>query len=101
MPETSRAIASASSSVRYERLPIVEREERSGKTIIKLLPKEDICSSMLLFAPAPTAKAAMTAATPMMMPSAVSIERVLFLRRAVTDAVNTSGRAIIPASSFR
>ena len=57
MPETSRAIASASSSVRYERLPIVEREERSGKTIMKLLPKEDICSSMLLFAPAPTAKA--------------------------------------------
>ena len=56
---------------------------------------------MLLFAPAPTAKAAMTAATPMMMPSAVSIERVLFLRSAVTDAVNTSGRAIIPASSFR
>ena len=68
--------------------------------MMKLLPKDEICSSMLLLAPAPTAKAAITAPTPMMMPSAVSMERVLFLRRARTAVLVISSMEIMRKPSF-
>ena len=55
---------------------------RSRMTVTELVPNEAICSSITLLAPSPTANAAMTAPTPMMMPSVVRNERVLLRRRA-------------------
>ena len=43
----------------------------------------DICSAICLLAPVPTASMAMTAPTPMMIPSMVSAERILFTLRAL------------------
>ena len=51
-------------------------------TTIRLLPMEAICSLMRSCAPDPTATMAITAATPMMMPSMVSAERILLMRSA-------------------
>ena len=51
-------------------------------TTIRLLPMEAICSLMRSCAPEPTATMAITAATPMMMPSMVSAERILLMRSA-------------------
>ena len=57
-----------------------------GSTMIRLLPMLWICSCIRAVAPAPTPTIAMTAATPMMMPSMVSAERVRFtLQRAQRD----------------
>jgi hypothetical protein len=50
-----------------------------------LLPIFEICSEILLLAPVPTAIIAITAPTPMMMPSMVSAERILFTRNALND----------------
>jgi hypothetical protein len=49
-----------------------------GKTMIRLLPMLWICAWIRSVAPAPTPTMAMTAATPMMMPSIVSADRVRF-----------------------
>ena len=48
-----------------------------GRTMIRLLPMLWIWSCMRAVAPAPTPTIAITAATPMMMPSMVSAERAL------------------------
>src|SRR5215471_15472260 len=49
-----------------------------GNTIIRLLPMLRICSCIRSVAPDPTPTIAITAATPMMMPSIVSAERMRF-----------------------
>ena len=53
-----------------------------GRTMIRLLPMLWICCCIRAVAPAPTPTIAITAATPMMMPSMVSAERALFTLRA-------------------
>ena len=95
IPETSRSMAFASSYVRYLWVPLVDIAALSGNTMMKLLPNDAICSSMLLLAPAPTANAAMTAATPIIIPSAVSMERVLFRRSARAAVFTISCEEII------
>ena len=51
----------------------------------------DICSAILWLAPEPTATMAITAPTPIMIPSMVSAERILFTRRARSDILNVEG----------
>src|SRR5262245_62535402 len=48
-----------------------------GNTIRKLEPSEEICAWMAAWEPWPTPIIAITQATPMMMPRAVSVERIL------------------------
>src|SRR5437764_1154156 len=52
------------------------------KIRITFCPRLAICASTCAFAPFPMPTIAMTAATPMMIPSAVSTERILFRRSA-------------------
>ena len=66
-----------------------------GRTMIRLLPTEAICSDILLLAPRPTASMVITAATPMMMPSMVSAERILLTRRARNEIFTVEGMFII------
>src|SRR5262249_37959440 len=76
----SARTASTSSSVMVE-LPVKMRAPdcvaTPGKIMRKLVPREEICAWMLAWEPWPTAIIAITQATPMMMPSAVSVERSL------------------------
>ena len=51
-----------------------------GVTMSMLLPRLAIESSTLLLTPMPMETIAMTAATPMMMPSMVRTERILFAK---------------------
>ena len=51
-------------------------------TVIMLVPAALTCASMVLCAPLPSATIVMTAPTPMIMPSIVSIVRILFRERA-------------------
>src|SRR5262245_63875329 len=53
-----------------------------GSSRIRLVPRPLICSSTRACAPAPTASMVITAGTPLMMPSMVSVLRSLFTRRA-------------------
>ena len=53
-----------------------------GNTMITLLPILAICSSIRSVAPVPIDIIAITAATPMMIPSIVRAERSLLTRRA-------------------
>ncbi len=55
----------------------------------------DICSDILWLAPEPTATMAITAPTPMMMPSMVSAERILFTRIARIEICKVEGMFII------
>ena len=79
-------MARASSSVRLCALPVPVRMPElvmlPERTTIRLLPMEAICSLMRCWAPDPTATIAITAATPMMIPSMVSAERILLTRSA-------------------
>ena len=54
-----------------------------------------ICSAIFLLAPVPTASMAMTAPTPMMMPSMVRAERILFTLSALKDMLNVEGILIM------
>jgi hypothetical protein len=51
-----------------------------GRTSSRFDPMEAICAEILWFAPSPTATMTMTAATPMIIPSIVRMERILFAR---------------------
>ncbi len=62
------------------RIPELVRLPES--TMITLLPMEAICCRIRSSAPEPTATMAITAATPMMIPSIVSAERSLLIRSA-------------------
>ncbi len=86
MPGTSRRIASASSIFKVPAPPQPVRIPLEvvlpEKIRITFCPRLAIWASTCAFAPLPMPTIAMTAATPMMMPSAVSTERILFRRRA-------------------
>ena len=57
-------------------------EKLPEKTRMTFCPRLAICASTCDFAPLPMPTMAMTAPTPMMMPSAVSVERSLLRRNA-------------------
>ena len=85
-PGTSRRIASASSIFSVPALPQPVRMPLEvtlpEKIRITFSPRLAICASTCALAPLPMLTIAMTAPTPMMMPSAVRTERSLFRRRA-------------------
>src|ERR1041385_1607411 len=87
-------IAFASAATRLWRPPEPDRAPPRvtvpGKITSRLVPKLAICSCTLFLAPSPMATIAITAPTPMMMPSMVRKERSLFLakaRRAIRHAM--------------
>ena len=98
----SRAMASASSCVRVDCVPLPIRRPPDvllpGKTIRRLLPMLAICSEILSLAPVPTASIVITAPTPMMIPSMVSAERILLTFRARSDILKVDGMPIIRVS---
>ena len=87
---TSRAMASASASLNGAAPELWPGPIRlPGLTISRLLPKLAICSVTLRVAPLPKVTRMITAATPMMMPSIVRIERMTF-RRSSRSASNSA-----------
>jgi hypothetical protein len=72
--------------------PLVELPDM---TIIRFDPILAICSAILLFAPEPTAIIAITAPTPMMIPSIVRAERILFTIRALRAILRLARRRVI------
>jgi hypothetical protein len=74
-------IASASSTVKVGTVPDPIRSpplvELPDRTIRRFDPMLAICSAIWAFAPEPTAIMAITALTPMMIPSVVKAERIL------------------------
>jgi hypothetical protein len=66
-----------------------------GRIMRRLLPMLDICSEICWLAPEPTATMAITAPTPMIMPSMVREERILFTQRARNDIFMVEGILII------
>ena len=67
-------------SVKTRAPPVVEAP---GKSMMKLVPSELIVAWIELEAPVPTATMVMTQATPMMIPSMVSRERILLREIAI------------------
>ena len=55
----------------------------------------EICSAILLLAPVPTASMVITAPTPIMIPSIVRAERILFTFNALKDILNVEGMLIM------
>ena len=51
----------------------------------------EICSSIFLFAPVPSANMVMTALTPMIIPSMVRTERILFILKDRADIFIVEG----------
>ncbi len=88
---TSRAIASASAKVMVLALPRPELtppvRRLPAKTVSKFWPSAATWEVIRVCAPLPTATMATTEATPMIMPSAVRLERIL-LRRSARRAMN-------------
>ena len=86
MSRTSSLIASASCRVMLAALPSPELTPAErllpAKTSRRFWPRAETSPWILLRAPLPTATMATTEATPMMMPSAVRMERSLFRRSA-------------------
>jgi hypothetical protein len=80
-PGTLRS-ACASSTVSVVAIPPPWRtppcEKLPAITVIMLVPAALTCASMVLWAPLPSATIVMTAPTPMIIPSIVSIVRILF-----------------------
>src|SRR6266436_8085654 len=91
-PGTSRRIASASSIFNVPAPPQPVRIPLEvvlpEKTKITFCPRLAICASTCAFAPLPIPTMAMTAPTPMMIPRAVSTERILFRRNARYATLN-------------
>ncbi len=79
-------MAWASSSVRLVTVPAALRTPLwkwlPEKTVSRLSPSELTWASIILFAPWPMATMAITAPTPMIIPSMVRLERILFLVKA-------------------
>ena len=86
MSSTSAAMASASSGVRVNEKPKPLRMppwlKLPGKTVMMFWPSEATWASTWALAPLPMLTIVMTAPTPMMMPSAVRIDRMVLRRRA-------------------
>ncbi len=91
----SAAIAFASSSDRVWTEPVPSRipplVTLPDRTMMMLLPMLRICSSIRAVAPDPTATIAITAATPMMIPSMVRADRSLLTLSAL-NAILTLAR---------
>ena len=90
---SSLPIALASPIVSVGALPKPDRSPPDvvlpGRIIIRFEPMEAICAEIRSLAPAPIATIAITAATPMIIPSIVRMERILFAlsdRYATLDA---------------
>ena len=87
MPATSARIAAASAAVSVVVAPCPCRTGpkpvEPAVTITRLEPALRIWVSMLAWAPLPMAIITMTAATPMIMPSAVSAVRMALRRKAL------------------
>ena len=94
----SATIALPSSSVRVTPTPLPRRMPLvvilPGSTMIRLLPMLWICSLIRAVAPEPTATMAMTAATPMIIPSIVKADRMRLTRRA-RNAMRMLARSFI------
>src|SRR6266508_5103568 len=101
-PGTSRRIASASSILRVPAPPQPVRIPLEvvlpEKMRITFCPRLAICASTCAFAPLPIPTIAITAPTPMMIPSAVNTERILFRRRA-RNATLSVGAILIRAEA--
>ena len=84
--ESSLPIARASAMVSVGVLPKPDRRPPDvvlpGRTRRRLDPTEAIWAEIRSLAPAPIATMAITAATPMIIPSIVSTDRILFARSA-------------------
>ena len=104
MPVTCRAIAAASSGVSVVRAPCPVRTPATladpGMTMMRLVPAVRMRASMAARAPLPRAIITITAATPMMMPSAVSAVRITF-RRSASSAVSSVSQADMVTSLHR
>ena len=102
-PGTSRAIAWASSSVRFcwrpEATPPVPRWP--GCTISRLVPIALKRSMTCFCAPLPMASIAITAPTPMMIPSIARIERSLLASRLLMPTLNTVQKSMAQAPARR
>ncbi len=55
----------------------------------------EICCAICVLAPVPTASMAITAPTPITIPSIVSAERILFTLKALKDILNVDGKLIM------
>src|SRR3990170_3671549 len=97
--ELSFWIASASANVSVDCVPEPIRTPPAvvapGSTIRILPPMLEMNSEILLLAPAPTATIAITAPTPMMIPSMVRAERILFTQSARRDILKIEGILIM------
>src|SRR3972149_587057 len=71
-------------------LPTPLRDRLPELIISELPPRLVNCSSIIFFAPWVSDTIVITAATPMMIPSVVSIERTLFLRKALYETLNAT-----------
>src|SRR6266516_4316946 len=98
-PGTSRRIASASSIFNVPAPPQPVRIPLEvvlpEKTKITFCPRLAICASTCAFAPLPIPTMAMTAPTPMLIPRAVSTERILFRRNARYATLNVGPIRIV------
>ncbi len=76
-------MAIASSTVRFCCVPVKTPPvpRRPGRTTSRLVPSASNCAVTCACAPAPSAIIAITAPTPMMMPSIARSERILFAMR--------------------
>ena len=94
--------ARASATVSRISLPLAMRTPPRLRapdiTMNRLLPRELIWRSISACAPAPTVTMAITAATPMMMPSIVSTLRIRLTRRASRATRRSSARGIVRPS---
>ena len=97
---SSRLIASASSAVIVWPCPIPPdtgpRLRRSGNTIMRLLPIDEISLTIIVFAPSPIAIARMTATIPMPMPRHERNERIGFRPSDLRETLNIV-RKLMPA----
>jgi len=71
--------------------------------MIRLLPMLWICSLIRAVAPEPTATMAMTAATPMMIPSMVKADRMRLMRSLISqfNVYRWAGKMIVDAAYLR
>ncbi len=85
-------IACASSGIKRLDVPMPPRTPPvlmlPGKMVIMFVPADLICSSICAWAPVPMATIAMTAATPMIIPSIVKAVRIL-LRPSALNAIRS------------
>jgi hypothetical protein len=99
----SLRITPASSTVKVGTVPDPIRSpplvELPDRTIRRFEPMLAMCSVIWAFAPKPTAIMAMTALTPMTIPSTVKTERILLTMRA-RNAIRRLAKRVVTSSVF-